>query len=125
MDVQMPHDERPRGDRRDPGRGSRPAGRRVPIMAMTAHAMASDREACLEAGMDGYVSKPIRLEELLAAIDAHRRRLRPAPADGVPETLCRDLRAARELRGDPASSAKSSRWCSPIRPRPSGKSTGR
>jgi PAS domain S-box-containing protein len=44
-------------------------GRHVPIMAMTAHAMASDREACLRAGMDGYVSKPIRLEELLAAVD--------------------------------------------------------
>ena len=36
---------------------------------MTAHAMATDREACLQAGMDGYVSKPIRLEELLAAVD--------------------------------------------------------
>jgi two-component system sensor histidine kinase/response regulator len=44
-------------------------GRHVPIMAMTAHAMASDREACLRAGMDGYVSKPIRLEELMAAVD--------------------------------------------------------
>jgi CheY-like chemotaxis protein len=44
-------------------------GRHVPIMAMTAHAMASDREACLRAGMDGYVSKPIRLEELSAAVD--------------------------------------------------------
>ncbi len=50
------------------GESARP-GRRVPIMAMTAHAMPSDREACLQAGMDGYVSKPIRLEELLAAVD--------------------------------------------------------
>ena len=55
-------------------------GRHVPIMAMTAHAMASDRETCLQAGMDGYVSKPIRLEELLAAIDAvSGASARPAP----------------------------------------------
>jgi two-component system sensor histidine kinase/response regulator len=36
---------------------------------MTANAMKGDREACLEAGMDGYVSKPIRPAELYAAID--------------------------------------------------------
>jgi len=44
-------------------------GTRPRIVAMTANAMQGDREACLQAGMDGYVSKPIRLEELLAAVD--------------------------------------------------------
>ena len=41
----------------------------MPIVAMTAHAMAGDRERCLAAGMDGYVSKPLRRDELFAAIE--------------------------------------------------------
>jgi HPt (histidine-containing phosphotransfer) domain-containing protein len=42
----------------------------VPIVALTARAMAGDREQCLAAGMDAYVSKPLRTEELFAAIDS-------------------------------------------------------
>jgi CheY-like chemotaxis protein len=44
-------------------------GRHIPIVALTARAMASDREQCLAAGMDAYVSKPVRSDELLSAID--------------------------------------------------------
>jgi signal transduction histidine kinase/integral membrane sensor domain MASE1/ActR/RegA family two-component response regulator len=50
-------------------------GRHTPIVAMTANAMAGDREQCLAAGMDGYVSKPVSLRALREALE---RQLQPA-----------------------------------------------
>jgi two-component system sensor histidine kinase/response regulator len=50
-------------------KGELGTGKHLPIIAMTAHAMAGDKERCLEAGMDGYVSKPIRAQNLFSVVE--------------------------------------------------------
>jgi len=68
MDIQMPEMDGLNATRRI-REMQRQSGQHTPIVAMTAHAMAGDRERCLAAGMDGYVSKPIKKEELIEAND--------------------------------------------------------
>jgi CheY-like chemotaxis protein len=67
MDVQMPELDGLATSRQI--RLQWPAARQPRIIAMTANAMQGDREACLEAGMDDYISKPIQVKELQAALE--------------------------------------------------------
>ncbi|MEE4112020.1 MAG: response regulator, partial [Desulfobacteraceae bacterium] len=75
MDIQMPRMNGYEATRRI---RELPQGARMPIVAMTAHAMKGDEEKCLEAGMDGYISKPVNQDRLF-------------------HTLWRLLRARRQL----------------------------
>jgi len=66
MDVQMPEMDGIEASRRITGK--LPSGRRPRIVAMTANAMQGDREMCLTAGMDDYIAKPIRVNQLVEAL---------------------------------------------------------
>jgi len=75
MDVQMPEMDGLEAtaiirDKEKAGELVHQARARLPIVAMTAHAMKGDRKRCLEAGMDGYVSKPIRPADLLVEVQS-------------------------------------------------------
>jgi CheY-like chemotaxis protein len=76
MDVQMPELDGFEASREINRRW--PGERRPRLVAMTANAMQGDRELCEAAGMDDYVAKPIRVEELVAALEHSRRRSDPA-----------------------------------------------
>jgi len=67
MDIQMPHMDGLEATQAIRAR-EQDTATRVPIVAMTAHAMQGDRERCLAAGMDGYVTKPLRPTELFEVI---------------------------------------------------------
>jgi signal transduction histidine kinase/CheY-like chemotaxis protein/ligand-binding sensor domain-containing protein len=69
MDVQMPRLDGYAATQAIRARAAATGAPRLPIVAMTAHAIKGDRERCLDADMDDYLSKPIRLAELEATLD--------------------------------------------------------
>lgn len=69
MDVQMPNLDGVTATRQIRADSSGKINRNIPIVAITAYAMAGDREIFLEAGMTGYISKPASLEQIKHAID--------------------------------------------------------
>jgi CheY-like chemotaxis protein len=77
MDVQMPRMDGLQATRAIRADRDAPYAR-IPIVAMTANAMMGDREACLAAGMDDYISKPVHAADVLALV--HRSWAAPAAA---------------------------------------------
>jgi len=82
MDIQMPE-----VDGFDATRSIREretsTGEHIPIVAMTAHAMKGDKEKCIQAGMDGYVAKPINVQQLFESIESlfHDRQAAEEPSE--------------------------------------------
>ncbi len=86
MDIQMPEMDGFEATARIREQET-PGGGHLPIVAMTAHALKGDQERCLDAGMDGYISKPIRTSEMFSTIEEvlSRFRIVDAQTDSEPE----------------------------------------
>jgi len=100
MDVQMPEMDGLAAARAI--RGIEKTSRtHLPIFAMTAHAMKGDRERCLEAGMDGYVAKPVRFSDVEQVLASLVKNATSAPAQPGPAkpSACWDKRRALERVG--------------------------
>lgn len=108
MDVAMPEMDGLRATRLIRAR-EKVTGRHVPIIAVTAHALQGERQRCLAAGMDDYLSKPIRSTELFPAIARLLGERTPESA-GTGDGAARPAPAAVQ----PASAVTASEWQSAL-----------
>jgi PAS domain S-box-containing protein len=103
MDAQMPEMDGLQATRQIRAR-EKTTQTHLPIIALTASAMSGDRERCLAAGMDGYISKPINAQELLTLVETLGTQLRSAKVSdqrGPDGGAAFDFRAAlARLEGD-------------------------
>ncbi|MES2696700.1 MAG: ATP-binding protein, partial [Verrucomicrobiota bacterium] len=109
MDCQMPGLDGYEATRRIRAGAIAGIDPRIRIIAVTASAMAGDREACLEAGMDDFVTKPIRVDEVRAALERASKALAAIPPGGLvdaPDELI-NSEALANLRGIPGFSKPS------------------
>ena len=84
MDCHMPEMDGFEATREIRGRERGSSGTRMPIIALTANAMAQDREECLNAGMDDHLSKPFSMQTLQEMLDRWMPKAASAPADAEP-----------------------------------------
>ncbi|MEA9776285.1 ATP-binding protein [Xanthomonas campestris] len=103
MDCQMPVLDGYAATRRWRAMETESGGRPIPIVAMTANAMAGDRERCLAAGMDDYLSKPVAREQLDACLQRWlpRQALLPGPSTGAPSADAESAASAAQARALP------------------------
>ena len=106
MDCQMPDIDGLEVTRRLRAGQAGPAGQRVPIVALTANAFAEDRTACLAAGMNDFLSKPVLMADLLAAVaralpQAAAGTVQPARAAGTATATAADALTANAPVYDP------------------------
>ncbi len=101
MDVQMPEVDGYQATRQI-RQIQQQIGKRVPIIALTAHASPADRQRCLASGMDEYLAKPIRADDLYVLIESltgHRSTVTGEPSEAKPATHLIDWEMAFETVG--------------------------
>jgi len=105
MDIQMPEMNGLEAARAIRGKEAG-TGRRVPVIAMTARAMKGDKEQCLEAGMDGYISKPVNRDDLFEIVRRFTRMEAPQQETPVPAPATAPVRTSSQPPYDRATALR-------------------